>query len=58
MFEKMKTIMIGSYHAEHASSRPITEAKLRWAPPVLWSEMTWEAGVTYRFARCTLGVVR
>ena len=38
--------MIRSYHPEYTRSRPISEVKLDWAGPVLWTEMTREAPVT------------
>ena len=42
--------MIRSYHREYTSSRPITEVKHGWAPPVPGTEMAQEAGVPNRFA--------
>ena len=38
--------MIRSDHPEYTRSRPISEVKLDWAGPVLWTEMTREAPVT------------
>ena len=35
-----------SDHPESTRSRPISEVKLGWAGPVLWTEMTREAPVT------------
>jgi hypothetical protein len=43
---KLSARMIRSYHPEYTRSRPISEVKLDWAGPVLWTEMTREAPVT------------
>ena len=51
--DKLCPYMIRSYHPEYTRSRPISEVKLDWAGPVLWTEMTREAPVT----NLLLGVV-